>query len=164
MKFLYEVNTETRKLVKRSSRAGDLKKKFWIEEMSSISTLEVAWEHYPWGTYNHELEEEMDEPYFCWKLLKRINSSCSSGRERRKSVSGMKRRLSTAAEQGNLEMVKYCVANECPIDEYACGCAAAQGHLEVLKYLREEVKAPWDWRTASLGGFKWSSPHTRIPC
>ena len=45
IKFLYEVNTETRKLIKRSSRAEDLKKKFQIEEMSSISTLEVAWEH-----------------------------------------------------------------------------------------------------------------------
>ena len=42
VKFLYGVNTETRKLVKRSSRAGDLKKKFKIEEMSSISTLEVV--------------------------------------------------------------------------------------------------------------------------
>ena len=30
----------------------------------------------------------------------------------------------SAADQGNLEMVKYCVANECPIDEYACACAA----------------------------------------
>ena len=50
----------------------------------------------------------------------------------------------TAAEQGNLEMVKYCVANECPIDEWTCACAARYGHLEVLKYLREEVKAPWD--------------------
>ena len=68
LKFLYEVNTETRALVKRSSRAGDLKKKFWIEEVSSISTLEVAWEHYPWGTYNHELEEEMDETYFCFQV------------------------------------------------------------------------------------------------
>ena len=45
LKFLYGVNTETRKLIKRSSRAGDLKKKFKIEEMSSISTLEVAWEN-----------------------------------------------------------------------------------------------------------------------
>ena len=42
LKFFYDVNTETRKLVKRSSRAGDLKKKFKIEEMSSISTLEVV--------------------------------------------------------------------------------------------------------------------------
>jgi len=34
-----------------------------------------------------------DETDFCEKLLKRINSSCSSGRERRKSVSGMNGRL-----------------------------------------------------------------------
>ena len=46
-------------------------------------------------------------------------------------------------------MVKYCVANECPIDAEACAFAAENGHLEVLKYLREEVKAPWDSRTAS---------------
>jgi len=43
VKFLYEVNTETRKLIKRSSREGELKKGFHIEEMMSISTLEVAW-------------------------------------------------------------------------------------------------------------------------
>ena len=45
VKFLYEVNTETRKLIKRSSRAGDLKKEFKVKEMSSISTLEFAWEN-----------------------------------------------------------------------------------------------------------------------
>ena len=45
LKFLYDVNTETRKLIKRSSRAGDLKKKFKVREMSSISTLECAWEN-----------------------------------------------------------------------------------------------------------------------
>ena len=33
VKFLHEVNTETRKLVKRSSRAGDLKEKFKVKEM-----------------------------------------------------------------------------------------------------------------------------------
>ena len=57
VKFLYEVNSETRKLVKRSSHADALKEKFWIEEMSSISTLEVAWEHFPWGTYDQEVED-----------------------------------------------------------------------------------------------------------
>ena len=31
----------------------------------------------------------------------------------------------------------------------ACAYAAENGHLEVLKYLREEVKAPWDSDTAS---------------
>ena len=65
LKFLYDVNTETRKLIKRSSRKGELKKKFNVNEMSSISTLKVAWEHYPWGTYDEYWQEEMDETRFC---------------------------------------------------------------------------------------------------
>ena len=67
VKFLFGVNGETRKLIKRSSRKGELKKKFKIEEMSSISTLELAWEHCPWGTlinYN----QRMNETYFCWQV------------------------------------------------------------------------------------------------
>ena len=44
LKFFYEVNTETRKLIKGSSREKELKGRFKVEEMSSISTLEVAWE------------------------------------------------------------------------------------------------------------------------
>ena len=84
MKFLFGVSEKTRKLVERSTRKGELKRRFKVEEMSSISTLEVAWENKSlWPSH-------WDETYFCWKLLKRINSSCSSGYERRKSVSGMK--------------------------------------------------------------------------
>ena len=45
VKFLYDVNSETRKLIKRSSRADDLRKTFKVKEMSSISTLEVAREN-----------------------------------------------------------------------------------------------------------------------
>ena len=37
LKFFYEVNTETRKLIKRSSRKGELEGKFKVYEMSSIS-------------------------------------------------------------------------------------------------------------------------------
>ena len=36
--------------------------------MSSVSTLEVAWEHYPWGTFDHEVEQEMDETDFCVRV------------------------------------------------------------------------------------------------
>ena len=32
---------------------------------------------------------------------------------------------------------------------WACASAAQNGHLECLKYLREEVKAPWDSGTAA---------------
>ena len=45
LKFLYGVNTETRALVKRSTRAEDLETGFKVEEMSSISTLEFVWEN-----------------------------------------------------------------------------------------------------------------------
>ena len=87
VKFLYEVNTETRDLIKRSSRARDLKEKFKVEEMSSISTLEVAWEHKSlwWRGWN--------EPYFCFQVARTNKASCSSGRERRKSVGGIIGRL-----------------------------------------------------------------------
>ena len=36
VKFLHGVNTETRKMIKRSSRKGELKKSFTVKEMSSI--------------------------------------------------------------------------------------------------------------------------------
>ena len=55
LKFLHLVNRETRKLIKRSSREGELKQRFKVEEMSSISTLEVAWEHKSlWSRYLDE--------------------------------------------------------------------------------------------------------------
>ena len=64
LKFFYDVNTETRKLIKRSSRARDLKKSFIVKEMSSISTLEFAWEHKSLWTRHWR----KDESYFCWKV------------------------------------------------------------------------------------------------
>ena len=55
--------------------------------MSSISTLEVAWENKSlWRVARGRVTKH----FSAGKLLERINSSCSSGYERRKSVSGMK--------------------------------------------------------------------------
>ena len=156
VKFLYGVNTETRKLIKRSSRESDLKKKFKVKEMSSISTLEVAWEHYPWGTYDHEVygQEEMDETTFCCRVAKTNKLELLKWAREVKQCEWDEWTIKVAALQGNLEMVKYCVANECPIDEVACAYAAQNGHLECLKYLREEVKAPWDSVTAARAALK----------
>ena len=148
LKFLYEVNKETRALVKRSSRKGELKKTFRVREMSSISTLEVAWEHFPWGTYN-SVGEELDESYFCWRVAETNKLELLKWAREEKKCKWDEGTINAAAEQGNLEMVKYCVANECPIDERACAYAADGGHLECLKYLCEEVKAPWDSSTAT---------------
>ena len=147
LKFFYEVNTETRKLVTRSSCAGDLKKKFKVSEMSSISTLEVAWENKSlWPRWwNPE-----PKTYFFWKVAETNKLELLKWAREEKKCKWDEGTINAAARQGNLEMVKYCVANECPIDEDACAFAAFNGHLEVLKYLREEVKAPWDWETAAF--------------
>jgi hypothetical protein len=144
VKFLYEVNTETRKLIKRSSRKKDLEMKFDIEEMSSISTLEVAWENRSLWPRDWE-----GETYFCWKVARTNKLELLKWIREEKKCEWDEGTINEAACHGNLEMVKYCVANDCPIDGRACAYAAENGHLEVLKYLREEVKAPWNWATAA---------------
>ena len=144
LKFLDRVNGETRALVKRSSRKGELKKRFKVKEMSSISTLEVAWEHKSlWPRW-------WDERDFCWEVARTNKLELLKWAREEKKCEWDKYTINAAARQGNLEMVKYCVANECPIDREACARAAQNGHLECLKYLREEVKAPWDEYTATL--------------
>ncbi|CAL6401957.1 unnamed protein product [Bathycoccus prasinos] len=117
LKFLYEVNTETRKL-KRSRRY-----RRWSLRGSIFRGVrrKVA------RTNKLELLKWIREEKQCkWDDLT----------------------IKAAARQGNLEMVKYCVANECRIDRRACALAALNGHLECLKYLHEEVEAPWDSWTA----------------
>ena len=140
LKFLYEVNTETRKLIKRSSREKELKGRFKVEEMSSISTLEFAWEHKP---------SEWRETYFCVKVAETNKLELLKWIREEKKCEWDYRTINVAARQGNLEMVKYRVANECPVDDYACACAARYGQLECLKYLHEEGKAPWTYHTAA---------------
>ena len=143
LKFLYEVNSETRALIKRSSRKGELEEGFKVKEMSSISTLEVAWEHKSlWPRW-------LDEIWFCIRVALTNKLELLKWIREEKKCEWDEETINAAAEQGNLEMVKYCVANECPIDVEACACAARYGHLECLKYLRQEAKAPWDSSTAS---------------
>jgi hypothetical protein len=123
-----------------------LKEKFKVNEMSSISTLEVVWENKSlwWLGW--------DETYFCSRVAKTNKLELLKWAREEKKCNWDGWTINTAASQGNLEMVKYCVANGCPIGERACENAAENGQLEVLKYLRE-VKAPWDrWTAAGAAG------------
>ena len=137
LKFLYEVNGETRKLIKRSSRKGELKEKFKVREMSSISTLEVAWENKSLWPSNWD-----DERTFCVKVARTNKLELLKWAREEKKCKWDAWTIRSAAEQGNLEMVKYCVANECPINRWAFFWATRNGHLKVLKYLEDE-NAPW---------------------
>ena len=115
-----------------------------MHEMSSISTLEVAWERKSlWPSYWSK-----DETYSCAEVALTNKLELLKWAREVKKCKWDERPINWAADQGNLKMVKYCVANECPVGEAACVQAAQKGHLECLKYLREEAKAPWNWRAA----------------
>ena len=95
------MNSETRKLIKRSSREKELKGRFKVEEMSSISTLEFAWEH---------MEKKSLWPSW-WAEREVAKTNKLELLVQEKSVSGMNGRR-TAAEQGNLKWLSS-VVNEC---------------------------------------------------
>ena len=85
-----------------------------------VLDFEVAWEN----RENKSLWPSWwSETYFCHRVAKRINSVAQVGAEEKK-CKWDEWTTSRAAEQGNLEMVKYCVANACPIDADACANAA----------------------------------------
>ena len=106
----------------------------------------------------------MDETDFCNRVAQTNKLELLKWAREEKKCDWDKLTITVAAFRGNLEMVKYCVANKCPIDEGACACAALEGHLECFKYLHEEAKAPWGSYTADCAALKWPSPHTRISC
>jgi hypothetical protein len=148
VKFLYDVNTETRKLIKRSSRAKDLKKSFKVEEMSSISTLEFVWENRSlWPRHWRR-----DETTFCWQVActNKLELLEWAREEKKCEWDEAKARWDSwtaewAAKNGHLHILEYLVEHK--YDEYnvmACWCAAMNGHLDCLKYLRETAKAPWN--------------------
>ena len=114
LKFLHGVNSETRKLIKRSSRADDLVKRFKVNGMSSISTLEFAWEHKSlWPSW-------WDETDFCAHVAYTNKLELLKWAREEKKCEWDSGTIDAAAYQGNLEMVKYCVAKKCPIDAWAC--------------------------------------------
>ena len=75
-----------------------------MREMSSISTLEFAWENrslWPRG---------WDETTFCWKVAGTNKLELLKWAREEKKCEWSVGPINAAACQGNLEMVKYCVA------------------------------------------------------
>ena len=148
VKFLYDVNTETRALIKRSSRKEELKKNFYVKEMSSISTLEFMWEHQSlWTLYIK------GGTNFCYQVAQTNKLELLKWAREEKKCEWSAVTIDTAAEHGNLEMIKYCVANECPFSDMTVLYAHYNDHAECVQYLVENncpLRKGWRYEHGTL--------------
>jgi hypothetical protein len=137
LKFLKMAFKNARDAIERSKiKVG---REVRIKEFTSISQMEFAWDNYRWGEYGYKGTQE----WFCARVAQMNKLEYLVWLREVKNCDWNWRTINQAAIQGNLAMVKYCVDNGCPMDEWACTFAAEKGHLDVLKYLHEH-ECPWN--------------------
>jgi hypothetical protein len=144
LKIFYDLCRASRAVVIRSKIKLNNERRY-VEDVESMQELALAWDNYRLGErdrYNGEMTQER----FCWRVAQTNNLDFLKWVREVKQCAWDVWTIGWAEGQGNLEMVKYCVENDCPMDEAACYWAASDGHLDVLKYLHEHG-CPWDWRT-----------------
>ena len=111
-----------------------------IHECSSISTLELAWNHFPWGK-KFEDGDVMDQTSFCEQVAFTNKLEFLKWAREVKHCEWDGKTIKVTAFRGNLEMLKYCFSNGCPYDEEeSCKHAARKGHLDCVRFLFDKVK------------------------
>jgi hypothetical protein len=116
------------------------KMRWYVHECTSISTLELAWNSWEWGKKD-EHGNVKDQASFCAEVAFTNKLELLKWAREVKKCEWHERTISTAAHVGNLEMLKYCFANDCPCDEReSCVKAAIEGHLDCLRFLLDKLK------------------------
>jgi hypothetical protein len=147
IKMFYECCRASRSAVKRAKI--ELRERFAVQELSSISTLELAWEGYPWGARMRSPSGEevtLNQEYFCSGVAATNDLKFLRWVREEKECDWDYTTSGEAALKGNLDMLKYCVENGCEVGTGTCANAAKYGHLACLEYLRSK-NCPWDERT-----------------
>jgi hypothetical protein len=137
--FFKKVNGESLDVLKY---AGVNVSDWGVHECSSISTLEWAWNHMPWGEKD-DRGRVMDQAYFCEQVAATNKLELLKWAREVKHCEWDEWTINRAAFGGNLEMLKYCFSNECPCDvheEESCKLAAYRGHLDCLRFLFDQVE------------------------
>ena len=148
IKMFYESCRASRRAVIRAKIK--LQERFAVQELSSISTLELAWEGYQWGATGRSPDGKVitmnQEVFCCWQVAATNDLKLLRWVREEKECAWNFRTSGQAAMQGNLDMLKYCCENGCEVHEGTCGTAARNGHLACLEYLRSK-NCPLDERT-----------------
>jgi len=146
IKMFYECCRASRSAVIRAKI--ELKEKFYVHQLSSISTLELAWEGYPWGERRRSSDGEvftLNQEYFCARVAGTNDLKLLRWVREEKEYVWDYGTSNAAAGNGYLDMLKYCVENGCEVHEGTCAIAAKYGRLDCLEYLRSK-NCPWDER------------------
>jgi len=141
--FFAEVNRESRGVLAYAGvNVSDLR--VTIDECSSISTLEWAWNHFPWGRKSIS-GSVMDQAWFCSGVAFTNKLEFLKWAREVKQCEWDEWTINAAVAMNNLEMLKYCFSNGCPCDkEKSCERAAIKGHLDCLRFLFAKLQPSRD--------------------
>ncbi|CAL6269983.1 unnamed protein product [Bathycoccus prasinos] len=131
---------EWRKLGGACVRKGS--KLSWnIYECSSISTLEFAWNNMEWGE-RFPCGNVKDQAWFCAQVAGTNKLELLKWAREVKQCKWDEWTITAATDQGNLEMLKYCISNHCPCDvrthRHVILQASSSGRVDIVKYLVEK--------------------------
>jgi hypothetical protein len=146
IKMFYECCRASRRAVIRAKI--ELQEKFEVHELSSISTLELAWEGYPWGETGRLPSGgviTMTKEFFCSCVAETNDLKLLRWVREEKQCDWDERTSALAARIGYFDMLKYCCENGCEVNTGTCAFAARFGQLACLEYLRSK-NCPWDER------------------
>ena len=161
VKFFYDVNSESRRAIKRSG--VQLRKAFKIRDFDTTSTISWALEkclekrkrfcaeiarngNFVLLKFLHENGCPWDE-YTCSEAAFNGHLECLKYAHE-KGCPWERLTCSWAASGGHLECLKYAHENGCPWNDWTCWNAAKKGHLECLKYAHENG-CPWGVGTSA---------------
>ena len=138
--FFGMVNRESRGVLKYAgvdvSELG-----YAVHECSSISTLELSWNNMPWGKKDTE-GNVIDQAWFCEEVAGTNKLELLKWAREVKQCKWDEWTITAATDQGNLEMLKYCISNHCPCDVRTHRHVILQpiidGRVDIVKYLVEK--------------------------
>ena len=148
LKLFHFVNKESRAAIRRA-KIKMSEKRFRVEEFSSASTLEMAWERYPFLEDSENFYGVVlpTQQHFCRLVARTNNLDLLKWAREVKRCRWYWTTPAEAAEAGNLEMLQYCnergFFNERGRAPAICVAAARGGSLECLRFLHEEMHIPF---------------------
>ena len=106
IKMFYECCRASRRAVMRAKI--ELHESFWVEELSSVPTLELAWEGYPWGQrvrLSNGKEYTKNQEYFFLRVAETNDLKLLRWVREEKECAWDWRTTGAASHNGNLDML-----------------------------------------------------------